>query len=69
MKISIFFLYDYVFPNFILPNATPPEMGIINYIHSLYSNKLTTESFFDIDLETPTSNMRLVFDEKLGLWP
>lgn len=69
MKVPLFFLYDYVFPNFILPNATPPEMGIINYIHSMYSNKLKTESFFDINLETPQSNMKLIFDESLGTWP
>jgi len=69
MKIPVFFLYDYVFPNFILPNATPPEIGVINYLHTLYSNKLRTESFFDINLETPSSNMKMIFDEQLGTWP
>jgi len=38
MKYRIPFFYDYVFPTFILPNALITELGIVNYMHSMYSN-------------------------------
>ena len=41
------FFYDYVFPNTILPNGLSLEMGIVNYINTKYTNRLTNESFFD----------------------
>lgn len=67
MRLKIPFLFDYVFPNMVLPNALITEFGIVNYLHTLYSNKLRTDSFFDNKADhNPTS---LIFDNKLGTWP
>lgn len=63
------FFYDYVFPNTILPNALPPEMGVVNYIHTMYSNRLKTESFFDEDLEKEKNPMNQMFGNSFGHWP
>ena len=63
------FFYDYVFPNVILPNALPPEMGVVNYMHTLYSNRLDTESFFDQDLELELNPMQRMFGNTFGDWP
>ena len=63
------FFYDYVLPNTVMPNALPPEMGVVNYIHTLYSNRLSTESFFDEDLDSPQSPMRRMFGDQLGHMP
>lgn len=63
------FFYDYVFPNVILPNGLKPEMGIINYIHTLYSNRLRSESFFEEHLDDDANLMRLTFGETLGKMP
>lgn len=63
------FFYDYVFPNVILPNALPPEMGVVNYMHTLYSNRLDTESFFDQDLELELNPMQRMFGNAFGDWP
>jgi len=62
------FLYDYVFPNMVLPNALINEYGIINYLHTLYSNKNTSNSFFD-NAGGPQSPTNTIFDNKLGSWP
>jgi hypothetical protein len=62
------FLYDYVFPNMVLPNALINEYGIINYLHTLYSNKNTSNSFFD-DAGGQQSPTTTIFDNKLGSWP
>jgi hypothetical protein len=60
------FFYDYVFPNFILPNALNNEYGIINYIHTLYSNKVKQNCYSDIGESTVPAHM---FDNNLGRWP
>lgn len=68
VRLKIPFLYDYVFPNLVLPNALITEFGIINYLHTLYSNRLRENSFFDNQAgdQNPTT---LIFDDKLGSWP
>lgn len=70
--ISIPFLYDYVFPNFILPNALMLEFGIVNYLHSMYDNRVTVNSFFEDKLLKNDPNETVVphiYGESLGLWP
>jgi len=65
------FFYDYVFPNFILPNATPVEQGIINYINTQYSNNLKCETFFESRCEDYNDNNPFfrMFGQHLGLMP
>ena len=47
MKHPLNFLYDYVFPTFILPNALIPEYAILNYMNSQYSTEHTNNCFND----------------------
>jgi hypothetical protein len=56
-------------PNTILPNATPVEMGIIDFIHSMYSNKSRDGGFFNQNLETTGNPIKLIFGELSGMWP
>lgn len=63
------FFYDYVFPNFILPNALPSEMGIVNYLHTLYSNRLSSETFFEDNLDRQDNFLKQMFGEHMGDWP
>ena len=60
------FYYDYVFPNFVLPNALNNEYGIMNYLHTLYSNKVKENCYSDIGTSTVSTDM---FDNNLGRWP
>jgi hypothetical protein len=69
MKIQLPFFYDYVFPNVVLPNALAPEMGVINYIHTMYSNRLNTVSFFEEDLDHSHSPFKKMFGDTLGDMP
>jgi hypothetical protein len=69
MKTKLPFFYDYVFPNFILPNALDSRMGIINYIHTLFTPGKNSESFFDNNLENALSPIKMIFGESLGSWP
>lgn len=69
MTIQLPFLYDYVMPNFILPNATPTEQTIINYMYTQHSNDLRNESFFDQHIEKENSPMKAVFGDSIGEWP
>jgi hypothetical protein len=69
MTTKINFFYDYIFPHTILPNATPVEMGIINYIHSIYSNKSKNGGLFTQDIETQHSPLKTIFNNSLGAWP
>lgn len=67
MKYKIPFLYEYVLPNFVMPNALITEFGLINYLHSLHSNRHNVNSFF----EGPLGNANPVtslFDTSLGTW-
>lgn len=69
LKLPLF--YDYVFPNFILPNATPVAQGIINYLNTQYSNRLREESFFESRSEDFNDNNPFyrMFGTHLGLMP
>jgi len=60
------FFYDYVFPNFVLPNALNNEYGIVSYLHTLYSNKVKENAYSDIGVSTVSTDM---FDNNLGRWP
>ena len=54
----------------VLPNALISEFGIINYLHSQYSNRCkNNNSFFDENLDTDISPTKIIFDNKLGSWP
>ena len=59
------FFYDYVLPNYVLPNALNNEYGIINYLHTLYSNKVRENCYTDIGVSTIAEHM---FDDNLGRW-
>jgi len=72
MKLKLPIFYDYVFPNYILPNALTTELGMINYLHSLNSNKTRPHSFFDQSIHTGTDSNNLltfVFGNSLGNFP
>jgi hypothetical protein len=56
------FAYDYVFPGFCLPNALNPNLAIMNYIISQYSNKSTYTTF----LENNVDWFKSMFDNSLG---
>ena len=67
MKHPLNFLYDYVFPTFILPNALIPEYAILNYMNSQYSTEHTNNCFTDPNATNVSTS---VFNNKLGwMWP
>ena len=68
MKYRIPFFYDYVFPTFILPNALITELGIVNYMHSMYSNASKDSSFFDTH-SGDVNPLTFLFGNNLGSWP
>lgn len=71
-KINLPFLYDYVFPNFILPNALMLEFGIINYLHSMYDNRLSLNSFFEEKLivgDVHETVVPHIYGTSFGSWP
>jgi len=61
MSPSVKFYFDYVFPNFTLPNATLPELGVMNYLMSMHSEKASNATFFEQQLSVDD-----VFDGSLG---
>lgn len=66
------FLYDYVFPNYFLPNALITELGLVNYLHSLNSNRLGPHSFFEQSIHSGSDGNNLLtfmFDRSLGTFP
>jgi len=69
MKYTLPFFYDYIFANVILPNAMPPEMGVVNYLHTMFSNRLKQQSYFDERFDDENSPWRLMFGHKLGHMP
>jgi len=75
MTYTIPFLHDYVFPNLVLPNAIINELGIINYIHTMYTNRIQKNSFFDFGSQenflngSSFGNLSKVFDYELGNFP
>lgn len=65
-------LYDYVFPNYILPNALITELGLVNYLHSLNCNRLNRQSFFEQNINSGVDHanlLTLVFGTSLGTFP
>jgi hypothetical protein len=68
-KLKIPLFYDYVLPNTVMPNALPIEMGIVNYIHTQFSDRLDTESFFDEELDSPNSPFKRMFGNSMGDMP
>jgi hypothetical protein len=69
MKYRLPFFYDYVLANIVMPNATPIEMGVINYIHTLHSNRITSGSLFDQNIESQHSPIKTIFQDSLGVFP
>lgn len=65
---EIFLLYDYVFANTVLPNAIITELGIVTYLHSLHSNRLTHNGFFE-DYKGNNSPLKMLFGDSLGNEP
>jgi hypothetical protein len=63
-KYKLNFVFDYFFPSFILPNATMPEIGIINYLASIHTNKSQNATFFEQQM--PVS---AIFGDKFGGMP
>lgn len=69
-RVILPFLYDYVFPNCILPNGLNPDMGIINYIATQYTNKFRNQTLFETNFESTDSNpFYLIFNNHLGAMP
>jgi len=64
MKHKINFAFDYIFPTFILPNATMTELGIINYMASMHSLKAQNATAFEQYI-----SLGEMFDGQLGSMP
>lgn len=64
MKHKINFVFDYIFPTFILPNATMTELGIINYMTSMHSLKAQNATAFEQYI-----SLGDMFDNQLGRMP
>jgi hypothetical protein len=64
MKHKIDFIFDYVFPTFILPNGTMPELGVINYLSSMHSTRAQNATLFEQQV-----SLGEVFDGELGGMP
>ena len=64
MKYKIDFIFDYVFPTFILPNATMPELGVVNYLSSMHSTKAQNATLFEQQI-----SLGEMFDGQLGGMP
>jgi hypothetical protein len=60
MKYKINFTFDYVFPTFILPNATMPEFGMIDYLSSMHSLKVQNATTFEQSISVSD-----IFDNEL----
>jgi len=69
-QITLPLLYDYIFPNYILPNALPQELGIVNYLHSMHSSRLTGHTFFDQtdSIGTYPNVLTYMFENSFGDW-
>jgi len=71
-KFKLYFYYDYIFPNFIIPNGLNKEMTIISYIYSQYNGEDPAEdssTLFERNLEREDSLIKHLFGEHLGHWP
>lgn len=72
MKPVLNFYYDYVLPNTVLPNALKLEFSLINYLHTLHDNRLSTNSFFEDKFSINDPNDTVVphvFGKSIGSWP
>jgi len=63
-KYKLNFVFDYFFPNFILPNATMPEIGIVNYLVSMHNNRAQNATVFEQHL-----SLHEMFGDKLNGMP
>lgn len=61
---KINFLYDYAFPNYYLPNATPLDLMIINYLHAQHT--VTDETFGITHQDAVVGKL---FSHKKHMWP
>ena len=64
MRHKINFAFDYIFPTFILPNATMTELGIVNYLTSMHSLKAQNATAFEQYI-----SLGDMFDNQLGTMP
>jgi hypothetical protein len=55
-------VYDYIFPNFALPNALNPQLGMINYILSQYNDKVVYSTFLENNMDW----FQKMFDNSFG---
>jgi hypothetical protein len=62
MRYKIPFLFDYVFPNGYIPNASIPETTLINYINSFNSKYPAGSTFLEASPET----FNKIFDGNIG---
>jgi hypothetical protein len=69
-RVTLPLLYDYVFPNYILPNALPQELGIVNYLHSMHSARLSGHTFFDQtdSIGAYPNILKYMFENSFGDW-
>lgn len=62
----IYFLYDYVFPGYFLPNALESNHAMLNYMHSQHN----ISNGFNAYTDPSESNIsRQIFNNQLGDWP
>lgn len=64
MRHKINFAFDYIFPTFILPNATMTELGMVNYLTSMHSLKAQNATAFEQYI-----SLGDMFDGQLGTMP
>lgn len=66
------FYYDYVLPNTVLPNALKLEFSLINFLHTLHDNRLSTNSFFEdkFSIRDPHDTVvPYLYGTSIGSWP
>ena len=67
---KLYLLYDYVFPTFVVPNASAPELTIINYLSTQFNSGRSTNTCMETDPESPHSPLKTIFGKSLyGTWP
>ncbi len=64
------FLYDYVFANMVLPNALSPELAMMSYMNTQYTNRHKSTDFLESQFGyTDQTLAGYIFDNGLGLHP
>jgi hypothetical protein len=68
MKKRLTFVFDYVFPTFILPNALDTQLGIINYISSMHTNRTLHSTIFEPPVNDRGNQifMKDMFENSMG---